>query len=102
MGSTNETNDASGNRTGRGADTFSYDQANRLWQVALSGRSTTNYAYDGDGKRICKSSTSSTPHFTYDVNRGLPVLLKDSQREYVWGLGLAYSVSGSSIEVHHS
>ncbi|MFN0071066.1 MAG: RHS repeat domain-containing protein, partial [Chloroflexota bacterium] len=36
------------------------------------------------------------------VNRGLPVLLKDSQREYVWGLGLAYSVSGSSIEVHHS
>ncbi|MFN0070148.1 MAG: RHS repeat-associated core domain-containing protein, partial [Chloroflexota bacterium] len=102
VGATNYTNDANGNRTGRGNDTFTYDQANRLTRAAISGGITTDYAYDGDGTRVCTDATCAVPHFTYDVNRGLPVLLKDSQREYVWGLGLAYSVSGSSIAVHHS
>jgi RHS repeat-associated protein len=38
-----------------------------------------------------------------DVNRGLPVLLKDSTRLYVWGVGLAYAVDSSgNIEVHHA
>jgi RHS repeat-associated protein len=39
----------------------------------------------------------------YDVNRGLPVLLDDATRKYVWGLGLAYAVdSGGAISVYHS
>jgi RHS repeat-associated protein len=102
VGSTAYTNDNNGNRTARGGDTFAYDQANRLTQFDPTATSATDYAYDGDGKRLCKSSTCSTPEFTYDVNRGLPVLLKDSTRLYVWGLGLAYAVDGSNIEVHHA
>jgi hypothetical protein len=31
-----------------------------------------------------------------------PVVLDDGTRKYVWGLGLAYAVSGSSIEVYHT
>ncbi|MFN0070883.1 MAG: hypothetical protein ACKVVP_05270, partial [Chloroflexota bacterium] len=50
VGGTTYTNDANGNRTGRGSDTFTYDLANRLTQAAISGGTTTNYAYDGDGK----------------------------------------------------
>jgi RHS repeat-associated protein len=102
VGSTTYTNDNNGNRTGRGSDIFAYDQANRLIQFDPAATSATDYAYDGDGKRLCKSSTCSSPEFTYDVNRGLPVLVKDSTRLYVWGLGLAYAVDGTSIEVHHA
>jgi RHS repeat-associated protein len=102
VGATTYTNDSNGNRTGRGGDTFSYDQANRLTQYDPAAAGPTDYAYDGDGKRLCKSSTCTNPEFTYDVNRGLPVLLKDSMRLYVWGLGLGYAVDGSSIEVHHA
>ncbi|MFN0070903.1 MAG: RHS repeat-associated core domain-containing protein [Chloroflexota bacterium] len=38
----------------------------------------------------------------YDVNRGLPVILQNGTKQYVWGVGLAYTASGSSIAVHHS
>ncbi|MFN0071504.1 MAG: RHS repeat domain-containing protein, partial [Chloroflexota bacterium] len=102
VGAINYTNDANGNRTTRGNDTFTYDQANRLTRAAISGGLTTNYAYDGDGKRMCSSTPCTTPEYVYDVNRGLPVLLQDGARQYVWGLGLAYTVSGSAIAVHHS
>lgn len=37
----------------------------------------------------------------YDTNRGLPVLLEDGTRRYVWGLGLAYEVEGTSALVYH-
>jgi hypothetical protein len=30
------------------------------------------------------------------------VVLDDGTRKYVWGLRLAYAVSGSSIEVYHT
>jgi RHS repeat-associated protein len=102
VGGTTYTDDSNGNRTGRSTDTFTYDQANRLTQYDPASTGPTDHAYDGDGKRLCKSITCSTPEFTYDVNRGLPVLLKDSTRLYVWGLGLAYAVGGSNIEVHHA
>lgn len=36
-----------------------------------------------------------------DVNTSLPVTLDDGVRTYVWGLGLAYSVSGTALEVYH-
>ncbi|MFN0070901.1 MAG: RHS repeat domain-containing protein, partial [Chloroflexota bacterium] len=102
VGGTTYTNDANGNRTGRGADTFTYDLANRLTQAAISGGSTTNYAYDGDGKRMCSSTPCTTPEYVYDVNRGLPVILQDGTKQYIWGQGLAYTVSGPSIAVHHN
>jgi hypothetical protein len=30
------------------------------------------------------------------------VTVDDGTRKYVWGLGLAYAVSGSSIEIYHT
>jgi hypothetical protein len=31
-----------------------------------------------------------------------PVTLDDGTRKYVWGLGLAYTVDGSSVEIYHA
>lgn len=99
-GATSYAVDAVGNTTARGSDTLAYDQANRLTQTVV-GSVTASYAYDGDGKRISKTVSSTTTSYVYDVNRGLPVLLEDGARRYVWGLGLAYEVEGSAALVYH-
>ena len=65
------------------------------------GSTTASYVYDGDGKRTSKTVSSVTTPFVYDVNRGLPVLLEDGARRYVWGLGLAYEVESSAALVYH-
>jgi RHS repeat-associated protein len=100
-GSTSYTLNANGNLVGRGSDTFTYDQANRLKTATIGGASST-YAYDGDGKRASKTVGGMTTGFVYDINQSLPVVLDDGARKYVWGLGLAYAVNGSSIEVYHT
>jgi RHS repeat-associated protein len=93
-GATSYTLDAVGNMTVRGADCLAYDQANRLKTLDSACNSSTDasYAYDGDGKRVSKTVGSTSTNYVYDVNRGLPVLLEDGTRRYVWGLGLAYEV----------
>src|SRR5207249_1324157 len=73
---------ANGNLTNRGADTFTYDQANRLKTAVISGTNTT-YVYDGDGKLARKTVGGATTSNVYDVNGGLPVLLTDGARKYV-------------------
>lgn len=42
--------------------------------------------------------------FVQDVNAGLPVLLTDGSRKYIWGLGLAYTtdLSGVVQGVYHT
>ena len=93
---------ANGNTTGRGADTFGYDQANRL-ASAMVGLVASGYSYDGDGKRASKTVAAATTSYLYDVNRSLPVVLDDGTRKYVWGLGLAYAVdkiSGAILAYH--
>src|SRR6266852_5915046 len=67
-----------------------------------------SYTYDGDGNRVSKQLTfsggSQTTSYVYDVAGGLPVLLDDGQRKYVWGLGLAYATdeSGNVVGVYHT
>jgi RHS repeat-associated protein len=101
-GATSYTLNANGNTTARGSDSFGYDQANRLVSATISG-ATSTYVYDGDGKRASKTVAAVTTSYVYDVNRGLPVLLDDGTRNYLWGLGLAYAVeSGGAIGVYHS
>jgi RHS repeat-associated protein len=100
-GATNYTVNANGNTTGRGSDSFSYDQANRLVSATISG-ATSTYSYDGDGKRTSKTVAMVTTDYVYDVNGGLPVLLDDGARKYVWGLGLAYTVElGGVLAAYH-
>ncbi len=87
--------DAAGNLTARGADSFSYDQANRLTSATVEGQLTT-YAYDGDGNRVSKTvGTNPTIHYVNDVTAPLSQILTDGTRKYVYGLGLEYAVDSS-------
>ncbi|MFN8636067.1 MAG: RHS repeat-associated core domain-containing protein [Chloroflexota bacterium] len=102
-GATSYTVDAAGNMTVRGTDCLGYDQANRLktLDTGCNSSADASYAYDGDGKRSSKTVGSTTTTYVYDVNRGLPVLLEDGTRRYVWGLGLAYEVESGNALVYH-
>ena len=93
--------DANGNLTAKGADTFGFDQANRLVSATVGGSSET-YTYDGDGNRATRR-IGGNPAIQYvtDPTGALPVTLTDGTRIFVYGLGLVYAVSGSSIEVVH-
>jgi RHS repeat-associated protein len=101
-GATSVTVDANGNTTAKGADTFTYDQPNRLKTATVSGTIET-YVYDGDGTRFSRQIGAGTPiRYVSDGNRSLPVTIDDGTRKYVYGLGLGYAVSGSTIEVYHT
>ena len=99
---TSVTVDANGNLTAKGTNTFAYDQPNRLKTATVAGAGET-YAYDGDGTRFSRQ-VGANPAIRYvsDVNASLPVTLDDGTHKYVWGLGLAYAVSGSGIEIYHA
>lgn len=69
---------------------------------AIVGSTTVSYAWDGDGKRASQTVGSTTTRWVYDPNCGLPLLLEDGTRRYVWGLGLAYAQEGSNLDVYHA
>jgi len=93
---------ASGNMTARGTDTFAYDQANRLKTATVAGSSET-YVYDGSGLRFSRQVGAGTPmRYVSDPSRALPVTIDDGTRKYVYGLALAYAVSGTTVEVYHA
>jgi RHS repeat-associated protein len=102
-GSTSYTVNAGGNETARGSDSFGYDQANRLTSASVGGV-TSSYHYDGDGKRTSKTVGTTTTNYVYDVGDGLPVVLDDGARKYVYGAGLAYSIDKTSaaVQVYHT
>jgi RHS repeat-associated protein len=88
--------DAAGNMLARGSDSFSYDAANRLI-AATSGGVTQSATYDGDGARVATAVGSITTNYRQDVAAGLPQVIDDGTRRYVWGpAGLAYSVEGAT------
>ena len=96
-----------GTLVARGTDTLAYDQAHRLTRVTPTGSTTptAEYAYDGDGGRFSSTVGATTTRFVHDTNRGLPMLLDDGQRQYVWGPGLTMAISGAApnetVQVHH-
>jgi YD repeat-containing protein len=103
-GSTNYTVNNAGNETARGGDAFGYDQVNRLTSASVSG-ATGTYHYDGDGKRTSKTVGTATTSYSYDVGSGLPTVLDDGARKYVWGAGgLAYTVDKgiAAIAAYHT
>lgn len=101
-GATSITVNAVGDLTAKGTDTFVYDQVNRLRSATVAG-ATETYAYDGDGVRFSRQvGANPTTRYVSDVGAGLPVTLDDGTRKYVWGLGLAYAVAGTSLEVYHA
>jgi RHS repeat-associated protein len=95
---------ANGNLTGRGTDSLTYDQADRLTQAVVDGI-TSNDTYNGDGNRVGHTGEQfGSATYINDVNQSLPVMLDDGTLKYVWGPnGLVYDVThdGTVIEVHH-
>jgi RHS repeat-associated protein len=80
--------DAQGNRTqkapaGSGATAYAHDQANRL----TAAGTTATYAYGGDGLRASKTVSGATTSFVWDRSGGLPLLLKEGSRAFVYGPG---------------
>ena len=108
-GAVTYTVDANGNlkaRTGGTInDSFSYDQANRLTS-ATTGSGSGTYTYDGDGKRTSKTVSGVTTSYVWDVAGGLPRVLSDGTRKFVWGAnGLAYNLTlGATltVETYHA
>lgn len=94
---------ANGNITSRGGDPLTYDQEDRLKTSDL-GAYHYIYVYDGDGKlkklRRGTISIIDVEVNIYDVNRGLPVVLKDDAGKYVWGLNSLYFVDNTFNEEH--
>jgi RHS repeat-associated protein len=104
VGGASWTTNANGNLTARGGDTFSYDQANRLIGATVGGVTTT-YAYDGDGKRASSTSGGVTTNHYYDVAAGLPLVLDDGSRKYLWGrdgLSKLRITSNAAYQYFHS
>ncbi|MCL4464729.1 MAG: malectin domain-containing carbohydrate-binding protein [Chloroflexi bacterium] len=52
------------------------------------GSLSNTYSYRGDGLRGGKTEGGSTTTYTWDLNAGLPVVLRDGANTYVYGLGL--------------
>jgi RHS repeat-associated protein len=101
-GSTAITVDANGNTTAKGADTFDFDQANRLTAATVAGSAET-YVYDGDGTRFSRQVGTATPiRNVVDRSGPIAVTIDDGSRKYVYGIGLAFAVSGTSLEVYHT
>ena len=48
------------------ANTMTYDAENRMATANIGGTGSVTYTYDGDGKRVMKSSSAGTTVYVYD------------------------------------
>ncbi len=65
---TNMAYDNAGNETGIGGYLFTYDAENRQYSSSIGG-STTYYTYDGEGRRVMKSTPNGTTTvYVYDAS----------------------------------
>jgi RHS repeat-associated protein len=97
--------DANGNMLSKGTTTYAYDVANRLTQV-VSGTTTAQFTYDGDGKRFNKTANGTATHYLYDVNTSLPVVLAETtggaDTLYTYGADLtAMTAPGGAQTYYH-
>ncbi|MEV8529402.1 FG-GAP-like repeat-containing protein [Streptomyces sp. NPDC052000] len=77
--------DADGNQTSSGADTLTYDAANRVTRVK-SGTDTLDYAYDADGNRTAAAVNGIQRRTTYwDINNPLPQIAAETDGIQVAG-----------------
>ncbi len=87
--------------------TYGYDQAGNLIQVKQGKLGGLNdlYTYNGDGLRSAQIKGKAATHFTWDMHRGLPLILSDEQNTYVYGPGglpvEAIQSKGAVLYLHH-
>jgi RHS repeat-associated protein len=65
------------------------------------------YAHNGDGLRVSRTSGGSTTNYTWDLPAdrqawavGLPVVLQDGTRTYVYGLDLISATDNSGVQTY--
>ena len=96
--------DANGNTTSINADTFVYDDTNRLRQATVAGETTT-FTYNGRGERVIKAAPGGTTLFHFDPD-GRLIAESDAAgatiREYVYlqGQRLALIEAGGTYFLH--
>ena len=66
--------------------TYTFDQADRLTRW-VSGSTTAQYGYDGDGLRQSKTVGSTTTNQLWDVAEGMPLMVQDGSTRYITGPG---------------
>ncbi len=59
--------DAAGNTVAKDQLGFSYNDANRLSAVTVSGQPLASYAYNARGERVQKTVGGGTRYFHYDL-----------------------------------
>jgi len=108
-GTTKYTYNSLGQRTkaepeGGTATSYGWDQAGNLISVTKSGSIEDTYAYDGNGLRSSQKISGVKAQLTWDVSEGLPLLLYDGTRYYLYGpdgLPFAQIASEASTYLHH-
>ncbi len=75
--------DVNGQRTGRGADSFTYD-ATGIMTTASTGQGTAGYIYAPDSLRVSKTVGSTTTVFAWDDTTGVPELIQDGDNYYLY------------------
>jgi len=95
-GTVTQTWDANGNMTGKGSAIYTFDALDRLTQV-ISGATTVQFVYNGDGVRLSKTTGGVTTQYVQDVGGALPVVLAETTSgqtsRYVYGNDLVTQVS---------
>ena len=67
MNGTAFSDDASGNVTGDGARTYTYDAENRI--VSVSGPVSESYGYDAGNRRVKKEAGGVVTHYVWEGNQ---------------------------------
>lgn len=65
---------------------------------------TTTYSYDGAGLRLSKTVAGTTTSFTWSGDGGIPLLLSDGSRSYIYGpdgLPVEHIANGVPTWYHH-
>jgi RHS repeat-associated protein len=103
-GATTFTWDADGNMLSKGSMTFTYDAANRLTQ-AISGTTTVDFVYDGDGRRASKTVNGTATTYTYDTIAGLAYVLAEQTAGnitlYTYGTDLIAQTAPDGTQSHY-
>ena len=78
--------DASGNQTQNtnGGNVFTFDAENRMATSNIGNMGVTSYVYDGEGRRIEKTSSTFTSYYVYDSS-GDPVAEYTTETQPVYG-----------------
>ena len=80
--------------TGKGSATYAYDALDRLTQV-ISGTTTVQFAYNGDGVRLGKTVNGVATAYVQDIQGSLPVVLAERRAGRPAGTSTAMRSAGA-------